>query len=253
MSGFHVVIPTRFGSTRFPGKPLHPLLGKPMVLHVVDRAYESSAASVVVATDDERIERVCIDAGVDVVMTRTNHPSGTDRIAEVADKKAWPSDARIVGVQGDEPAIPSGHIDLLADNLKAHSDAAMATLCFPCPTHHDWMNPDRVKVVTDRQGMALYFSRAPIPHCRDNSAADAMPKEARIHIGIYAYRREFLNQYTQLTASRLEALEQLEQLRVLDAGFKLHVGEVAEAVAHGVDRPDDVASMETILKEFTGL
>ena len=131
----------------------------------------------------------------------------------------------------------------------------MATLSFPCLSHDDWMNPDRVKVVTDLQGMALYFSRSPIPFNRDGGTGSeiCVPQEARIHIGIYAYRCEFLNQYTQLKASKLEALEQLEQLRVLDAGFKLHVGEVSEAVAHGVDRLEDVASIETILREQTSL
>ncbi len=250
MSEFHVVIPTRYGSTRFPGKPLYPLLGKPMVLHVVDRARASSAASVVVATDDARIEQVCLDAGVDVVMTRADHPSGTDRIAEVADRKAWPADTCIVGVQGDEPAIPSAHIELLAKNLHANPTAAMASLCFPCPGYADWVNADRVKVVTDHLGFALYFSRAPIPHWREVDSSTP-PAQARIHIGIYAYRRAFLQQYTQLKPSRLESLEQLEQLRVLDAGFKLHMGEVSETVAHGVDRFEDVASMEIILKELT--
>lgn len=252
-SGFHVVIPARYASTRFPGKPLHPLLGKPMVLHVVDRALESKAVSVLVATDDERIESVCAEAGVEVVRTEINHPSGTDRIAEVALKKGWPKDARIVGLQGDEPAMPSDHINLLASNLLQHPQAAMASLCFPVQSIQDLQNPDRVKVVRDREGMAMYFSRAPIPFSRDSSRASesAAFTEARIHIGIYAYRVEFLTQYAKLTASALETAEQLEQLRVLDAGYKLHVDEVGEAVAHGVDRMEDVDSMESLLRELS--
>lgn len=249
-AGFHVVIPARYASTRFPGKPLHPLLGKPMILHVVERATASGAESVVVATDDERIAEVCTQAKVEVVMTQADHPSGTDRIAEVATLKNWVGDTRIVGLQGDEPGMPSSHIDRLAANLNQHPDAAMATLCFPVQSYEDWQNPDRVKVVKDNMGMALYFSRAPIPYVRDNAAAPTMvPSDACIHIGIYAYRAKFLNLYASLDASSIEASEQLEQLRVLDAGYRIHVDEVSEATAHGVDRPDDVAAMEMILQE----
>jgi len=249
-AGFHVVIPARYASTRFPGKPLHPLLGKPMILHVVERARASGAESVVVATDDERIANVCTQANVEVVLTRADHPSGTDRIAEVAEHKRWTGDTRIVGLQGDEPGMPSAHIDRLANNLSQHPDAAMATLCFPVQSREDWQNPDRVKVVKDHAGMAMYFSRAPIPFVRDNDAAMTnAPKEACIHIGIYAYRAEFLNHYSSLEASSLENYEQLEQLRVLDAGYRIHVDEVSEATAHGVDRPEDVVAMEKILQE----
>lgn len=248
-AGFHVVIPARYASTRFPGKPLHPLLGKPMILHVVERANASGAASVVVATDDERIAKVCTDAKVDVVMTRADHPSGTDRIAEVAKVKNWVGDTRVVGLQGDEPGMPSAHIDRLAANLNQHPEAAMATLCFPVQSYEDWQNSDRVKVLRDHSGMALYFSRAAIPFVRDQQAGSkTVPSEACIHIGIYAYRAEFLNLYADLKSSGLEASEQLEQLRVLDAGYKIHVDEVKEATAHGVDRPEDVAAMETILQ-----
>lgn len=244
-SGFHVVIPARYGSTRFPGKPLHRLLGKPMVLHVVDRARESAASSIVVATDDERIVKVCEDADVDVVMTQADHPSGTDRIAEVARVKNWFPEDRIVGLQGDEPAMPSAHIDLLAENLTRHPNAAMASLCFAVKDVDDWHNPDRVKVVCDHQGMALYFSRAPIPYNRDGHF---VPDVARVHIGIYAYRCQFLERYAGLPASPLESLEQLEQLRVLDAGYQIHMHTVQNAVAHGVDRIDDVESMERLLE-----
>lgn len=246
-AGFHVVIPARYASTRFPGKPLHPLLGKPMILHVVERANASGAASVVVATDDERIAAVCMNVDVDVVMTRADHPSGTDRIAEVAKVKNWVGDTRVVGLQGDEPGMPSAHIDRLAANLNQHPEAAMATLCFPVQSYEDWQNPDRVKVVRDHSGMALYFSRAAIPFVREQQN-EAVPSEACIHIGMYAYRAEFLNLYADLKSSNLESSEQLEQLRVLDAGYKIHVDEVKEATAHGVDRLDDVATMEKILQ-----
>jgi len=248
--GFHVVIPARYASTRFPGKPLHSILGKPMILHVIERAKESDALSVVVATDDERIASVCTDAGAEVVMTKAAHPSGTDRIAEVALKKDWPMDARIVGLQGDEPAMPSEHINQLATNLLQHPNAAMATLCFPVQSMEDWQNPDRVKVVRNQQGMALYFSRAPIPFLRDSTdkITSASLTQVFIHIGIYAYRAAFLKEYANLPTSKLETMEQLEQLRVLDAGFQIHADHVSEAVAHGVDRLEDVASMEQILK-----
>jgi len=223
-AGFHVVIPARFASTRFPGKPLHPLLGKPMILHVVERANASGAQSVVVATDDDRIAEVCANADVEVVMTRADHLSGTDRIVEVAKRKNWQGSTRIVGLQGDEPGMPSSHIDRLAANLNQHPDAAMATLCFPVQSYEDWQNPDRVKVVKDHKGMALYFSRSPIPFLRDSDAAPtAVPSDACIHIGIYAYRAEFLNLYASLKS----------------------------ATAHGVDRPDDVLAMEKILQEQT--
>lgn len=249
---YTVVIPARYASSRFPGKPLHPLNGVPMILHTAQRAAESSAELVLVATDDERIARVCIDAGLDVEMTNEAHISGTDRIAEVAQSRAWEPSRIIVGLQGDEPATPASHLDVLADNLATHKEANMATLCLPIGSIDEYGDPNRVKVVTDHQGMALYFSRASIPAQRssllgmatlDNST---MPS-SWLHVGIYAYRCSYLGTYQKLEACALEREEQLEQLRVLYYGGRIHVGCVEASSARGVDSIDDVPILEAFL------
>ncbi len=254
---YTIVIPARYASSRFPGKPLHPLNGRAMLLHVVDRARESGAQRIVVATDDERISSVCKADDVDVMMTRADHPSGTDRIAEVAEKLALPDDTIIVGLQGDEPATPKSHLDLLAQNLSRLDHADMATLCVAIKSKQDYLNPDRVKVVRDDNGMALYFSRASIPALRDlNSSAGSNESTNEsnvhfpasfIHVGLYAYRRSFLKRYTTMPACQIESDEQLEQLRVLYHGGRIHVAEVEATEAHGVDRPEDVAMVEKLL------
>ena len=255
-AGYTIVIPARHGSSRFPGKPLHRLGGRPMILHVLDRATESGASRVVVATDDERIGSVCRAAGADVEMTSAAHPSGTDRIAEVAHRRGWPPELVIVGLQGDEPATPPEHLDALAANLADHPEADMATLRAPIERREDWLDPMRVKVVTDAAGMALYFSRAPIPHRRDpigggegGDATEGFP-EAFLHVGLYAYRRRFLERYAGLTMSSLEREEQLEQLRVLHHGGRIHVGTLASASVHGVDVPGDVPAAELALEAY---
>jgi len=248
---YTIVIPSRFGSSRFPGKPLYPLNGLPMILHTVARARESKAVEIVVATDDQRIASVCQDADVDVQMTDAAHPSGTDRIAEVARIRGWPAERLIIGLQGDEPATPADHLDLLATNLASQPDADMATLCMPITQLADFNSKHRVKVVFDYKGMALYFSRAPIPARRDpvsaeNSAADLFP-EAFLHIGLYAYRCAYLLDYHALKACALEQEEQLEQLRVLFHGGRIHVGQVDASEARGVDHPADVPVLEALL------
>jgi len=251
-SSYSIVIPSRYASSRFPGKPLHLLNGVPMILHTVARARESAADEIVVATDDERIRKVCLEASVDVQMTDENHPNGTDRIAEVAAKRRWPSDRVIVGLQGDEPATPAHHLDMLAENLKSHASADMATLCMPIRHVDDYQNTHRVKVVRDIHGMALYFSRASIPARRDAvQAGDPFP-ESSLHIGLYAYRCAYLLHYPSLPPCVLEHEEQLEQLRVLYNGGRIHVGMVAASDSRGVDHPDDVQALESVLaKEFT--
>ncbi len=249
---FNIVIPARYGSSRFPGKPLHPINGRPMLLHVVDRARESSAQTSVVATDDERIYELCQSNGVEVVMTAVQHPSGTDRIAEVADKLDWQDDTIIVGLQGDEPATPAEHLDLLAQNLHARSTADMATLCFAVSNGADYLNSDRVKVVRDKSDMALYFSRSSIPAVRDAANNDAGGNEipqAYIHVGLYAYKRAFLKHYVEMAPSQIEVYEQLEQLRVLYHGGRIHVAEVQSVQAHGVDRLEDIAIVENLLSK----
>lgn len=260
---YTIVIPARYASSRFPGKPLHLLNGKPMILHTVARARESAAEAVVVATDDERIRHVCAEAGVDVQMTDPGHPSGTDRIAEVARSRNWKQDRLIVGLQGDEPATPAHHLDLLAGNLERVVDADMATLCMPIQTVEDYRDANRVKVVRDSRDMALYFSRASIPVRRDlaavagstggldtgrpgNAEISAFP-DSFLHIGLYAYRCGYLLNYHALQACALEKEEQLEQLRVLYHGGKIHVGQVEPSRARGIDHPDDVAVLEPVL------
>lgn len=247
---YNIVIPARYASSRFPGKPLHLLNGVPMILHAASRARESKAQLIVVATDDERIQSACVNAGFDVEMTDANHPSGTDRIAQVASNREWPAETVIVGLQGDEPATPAHHLDLLAGNLNAYADADMATLCMPIRHKADYDNPHRVKVVRDHRNMALYFSRASIPARRnvDNIATADFP-EAYLHIGLYAYRCGYLSQYTALQSCDLEREEQLEQLRVLYHGGRIHVGTVEPTESRGVDHPDDVPVLEKVLAE----
>lgn len=260
---FSVVIPARYASSRFPGKPLHPINGRPMLLHTADRARESRADQVVVATDDERIKKICEQDGLDVEMTDKSHPSGTDRIAEVAIKRQWPDDAMIVGLQGDEPATRAEHLNLLAKNLAENSQANMATLCMPIDNPDDYVNPHRVKVVRNHNHMALYFSRSAIPARRDqligSDELQATVKSdvcgdgksnplAFLHIGLYAYRCDYLKKYQQLAPCLIEAEEQLEQLRVLFYGGQIHVGTVNSSPARGVDHPDDIPALESILE-----
>lgn len=251
---YNIVIPSRYGSSRFPGKPLHLLNGIPMILHTVARAKESGAEHVVVATDDARIEKVCRDASVDVQMTDENHPSGTDRIAEVATVRQWSKEHIIVGLQGDEPATPANHLDLLAENMNAHASADMATLCMPIQYIEDYKNSHRVKVVRDINGMALYFSRASIPARRDANSQDNSFPESSLHIGLYAYRCAYLLNYPKLEPCALEREEQLEQLRVLYNGGRIHVGMVKASASCGVDHPDDVPVLEAVLaSDFTSI
>jgi len=249
---FNIVIPSRFGSSRFPGKPLHLLNGKAMILHVIDRARESDATNIVVATDDQRIATVCADAAVDVEMTDESHLSGTDRIAEVATRRAWSNESIVVGLQGDEPVTPASLLNQLATNLHTFSDANMATFCKPVSNIEDYHNSHRVKVVRDHRDMALYFSRASIPARRDHSVNKSVDKdfpESYIHIGLYAYRCEYLRKFSRLPSALIEREEQLEQLRVLYNGGRIHVDLVDQVIA-GVDHPDDVAGVEALLNQL---
>lgn len=249
---YSIVIPARYASNRFPGKPLHPLNGIPMILHTAQRAEESSADLVVVATDDDRIARVCLDAGLDVEMTRADHPSGTDRIAEVAARRGWEDERVIVGLQGDEPATPAAHLDMLATNLQINHDADMATLCMRIESIDDYNDPNRVKVVRDHRDMAIYFSRASIPAQRDSlltnkAIVDETMPASWLHIGMYAYRCGYLMEYQKLDSCALEHEEHLEQLRVIYHGGRIHVGSVESSPARGVDSPADVPVLEAVL------
>jgi len=201
----------------------------------------------IVATDDNRIADLCMQHGAQVEMTDPKHASGTDRIAEVADRLGWDEDTVIVGLQGDEPATAASLLDTLANNLVEFSDADMATFCTPVRDVEEYLNTHRVKVVRDNRGMALYFSRASIPAQRDGLNNNEFP-ESFIHVGLYAYRNRYLKQFPQLDSTPIEEAEQLEQLRVLFNGGKIHV-DVIDEVASGVDHPDDVAAIEKLLQE----
>ena len=239
---FTVVIPARYGSSRLPGKPLLEINGRPMIAHVWERAEQSGAARVVVATDDERIDQAVSGLGAEVCMTRQDHPSGTDRLAEVAEQLQLADDAIVVNLQGDEPQMPASLIHQVAADMEAHPDASVTTLYQSIDNPSDLFNPNVVKVVMDEAGYALYFSRAPIPWNRD-SFGDPEQAEAAFHyrhIGLYGYRAGFLRRYSQWPASPIESLESLEQLRVLWKGERIHLSEATEGPGHGVDTADDL-------------
>ena len=249
---FRVVIPARYASSRLPGKPLADIGGRPMVLHVLERALQAGAESVVVATDDARVQQAVEAAGYQAMMTSPDHQSGTERLVEVAEALGWDDDTLVVNVQGDEPLIDPMLIREAARQLLLHDDAVMATLAHPIHDHADFINPNVVKVVADEAGYALYFSRAPIPWPRDAFAAQqAMPHElgALRHIGLYAYRAGFLRTYASLVSSPLERYEMLEQLRVLGHGYRISLGITPIAPAPGVDTPEDLVRVRGLLGE----
>lgn len=250
MTRFRVVIPARFASTRLPGKPLLPIGGKPMILHVLDRAAASGAVAVCVATDCQPVFDAVAAAGGDVMMTRTDHPSGTDRLAEVVSARQWGGDEIVVNVQGDEPLIDPELIASVADTLAASPAAMVATAAHAISDAAEFQNPNVVKVVCDGAGHALYFSRAPIPWPRDAFAADRNQLPAGLpvmrHIGIYAYRVAFLRRYASLAVSPLEQWEALEQLRVLWHGERIAVLAVDQAPPAGVDTPEDLERVREV-------
>lgn len=246
-----MVIPARYASTRLPGKPLLDIAGKPMVVWVAERAKNSGAKQVIIATDDLRIVDVVKQHGHQVIMTRSDHVSGTDRIADVALAQQWPDDAIVVNVQGDEPLIEASLIVEVANTLSNHPESVMATACHAIHSKADFLNPNIVKVVLDSQSNALYFSRAPIPYPRDAFAANLdLPQSMPIyrHIGIYAYRAKFLKQYANLEPSMLEQIESLEQLRVLHHGYKISVSISKNVPATGVDTQKDLDYVRSIMR-----
>ncbi|MFB9134451.1 3-deoxy-manno-octulosonate cytidylyltransferase [Vibrio olivae] len=246
---FTVVIPARYQSSRLPGKPLADICGKPMIQWVYEQAIQAGAEKVVVATDDDRVNAAVQAFGGEVCMTLSSHQSGTERLAEVVKKMAIPDDHIIVNVQGDEPLIPPSNIKQVADNL-ASSQAPMATLAVEIEHADEVFNPNAVKVVTDRDGYALYFSRATIPWDRDGFSSQEREIKTPLlrHVGIYAYRAGFINQYVNWPASTLEMIESLEQLRVLWYGERIHVDVAKEAPPAGVDTPEDLAAVIEIVK-----
>lgn len=235
---FKVVIPARYASTRLPGKPLLDIAGKPMVIRVAEQAAKSVADEVVIATDDAGVMQSAQAHGVAAVMTRVDHVSGTDRIAEVVQAMAWADDVIVVNVQGDEPLIDPVLINEVAQTLANDVQAVMSTACHPLHAPEAFQNPNVVKVVLNAKQQALYFSRASIPFPRD--AAHQLNAVAHRHIGIYAYRVGFLKQYASLPVTELEKIESLEQLRVLYHGYQIAVTVTAHAPATGVDTAEDL-------------
>ncbi len=249
---FKVVIPARYDSSRLPGKPLVDIAGKPMVLHVCDRAKEAGAVEIVVATDDARILNVVKNYGFDAVMTSAAHHSGTERLAEVTELYAWKSDDIIVNLQGDEPLIPPKYIALAASALAEQSVAGIATLAAKITDTDEIFNTNAVKVVLDKHHYALYFSRAAIPWDRDafqQVAVQSAKTDVYLrHIGLYAYRVSFLRRYIQWDMSVLEGVEILEQLRILWEGEKILVAKVPVAPEAGVDTEED---LQRVVRKFS--
>jgi 3-deoxy-manno-octulosonate cytidylyltransferase (CMP-KDO synthetase) len=248
---FKVVIPARYGSTRLPGKPLLNIAGKPMIAHVCARASESGADEIIVATDDQRIFQAVTDLGFNVVMTRADHQSGTERIAEVARLCGWVDEEIIVNLQGDEPLIPPSYIREVAGALANQQQAGIATLAAKISEPEEIFNPNAVKVVLNHAGYALYFSRAPIPWERDAFNGANKTPTGKLpylrHIGMYAYTVDFLNRYCLWEPSLLESVESLEQLRVLWHGEAVFVQTVDKTPAAGVDTHEDLLRVEQVL------
>jgi len=249
-----VVIPARYASTRLPGKPLLDIGGKPMIQRVWEQAMQSRAERVLIATDDRRIEAACRDFGAEVLMTSNEHNSGSERLAEVARLLALKADSIIVNVQGDEPLLPPALIDQVAANLQANPEASMATLAEPIENSEALFNPNIVKVSCDQKGFALTFSRAVLPWPRDAFAKtrEHLPKMMSWwrHIGIYAYRAQFLQDFIGWGSCDLERCEQLEQLRALWHGAKIHVAPALVSPPAGIDTPEDLARVRQLLEDL---
>lgn len=252
MSSFIVIIPARYASTRLPGKPLRDIAGLSMIQRVWQQALKSDAAQVVIATDDSRIEQAAQAFGAQVCMTRADHVSGTDRLQEVAQQLGLTDQQLVINVQGDEPLIPPAVINQVAENLAKNPQAGVSTLCEPIGTVADFLNPNAVKVVSDKQGMACYFSRAPVPWPRDHFQAGqtSMPELdlARRHIGIYGYRVAQLNSFVTWPVAPLEQAESLEQLRFMWNGIGIHVADAVEPVPAGIDTEEDLQAAINIIK-----
>ena len=258
---FVVVIPARYASTRLPGKPLLDIAGKPMIQHVYERACDSQASAVYVATDDQRIADAVREFGGECLMTRDDHQSGTDRIQEVAQQLGLPDDKIVVNVQGDEPLIPPATIRQVAMALEKNQEAGISSLYHSIHDENEWRNPNAVKVVVDAAGFALYFSRSPIPW-QDGTWQSAAAQSATVdqgqtgghflarrHVGIYGYRVSTLNAFVSWVPSVLERSERLEQLRAMYHGVKIIMSEAEEALPAGVDTPEDLESIRRFLTD----
>ena len=248
MSEFVVVIPARYASERLPGKPLRAIAGKAMLQHVYERGKESNASEVFIATDDQRISEAAEDFGASVCITDSQHRSGTDRIAEVSEQLNWPDSQVVINLQGDEPLMPAALINQCAALLD-DSSVDMATLASPLAAKADFANPNVVKVISDIDGNAIYFSRSPIPYSRSKKTDDLAVQTAMHHHGIYAYRCAALRKIAAAERTDLEACEQLEQLRALSIGLKVKVARALSRPPAGVDTEDDLAPVERLLSE----
>ncbi len=249
---FRVVIPARYASTRLPGKPLALIAGEPMIRRVHRIAEDSGASEVIVATDDERIRAACSDFGATAELTGASHATGTDRIAEIAARRGWAGGDIVVNLQGDEPMLPPALVSQAARLLAATPAADIATLAVPIATLAEYLDPNVVKVVARANGLALYFSRAPIPWDRDGAAAQPPGRErhrgARRHLGIYAYRVAALAALAAAAPAELEQRERLEQLRALANGLAIVVADAVEPPGPGVDTPEDLARVDALLR-----
>jgi 3-deoxy-manno-octulosonate cytidylyltransferase (CMP-KDO synthetase) len=248
---FHVIIPARFASTRLPGKPLLQIGARPLIQWVWQSAVDSGAASVLIATDDERIRAAALKFGADCVMTSPHHVSGTDRIAETVRTKGFAADDIVVNLQGDEPAMPAEAVASVAQGLRDVAGAEISTAAAPIRSLREFLDPNCVKALRDPDGRALYFSRAPVPWPRDSIAAErpASFVGAWRHIGIYAYRVRSLLQFAAWPPTPLEMTEKLEQLRALEHGMHIHVVTVPESPPAGVDTPEDLERVRVALQK----
>lgn len=248
-----VIIPARFDSSRLPGKPLLDICGKPLIQHVYEQAIGGNASQVIIATDDDRIQATASGFGATVCMTRKEHLSGTDRLAEVVRRLDINDDEIVVNLQGDEPMMPAVLLDQVAEALKASSSASISTLCEPITRSEQVFDPNIVKVVTDHAGHALYFSRAPIPWWRDKynhtTSAAVAPDTCFRHIGLYAYRVGFLKIFPQLPVCELEQAECLEQLRALFYGHRIKVDIASINAGIGIDTPADLDKVRLIFSQ----
>lgn len=250
-SAYHIVIPARFASERLPGKVLLDLAGQPLLQHVWQRACESSAESVVIATDDMRIFTVAEAFGAQVVLTSEDHQSGSDRIAECAAKLAWPDENLVVNLQGDEPLMPAACLDQVAALLDLRQDCEVASLYWPISEAVEVQNPNAVKVVTDSANRALYFSRAPIPYARSYASInEAMTAgvEWKRHLGLYAYRLAALRRYTACAPTPLEMSERLEQLRIMEQGGRIAMAAACEFIPAGIDTSEDMQRVTELIE-----
>jgi len=250
-SAYHIVIPARFASERLPGKVLLDMAGQPLLQHVWKRACESTAQSVVIATDDERIMTAAKAFGAQVVLTGTNHQSGSDRVAECATLLEWPDEHLVVNLQGDEPLMPPACLDQVAALLEQRADCEVASLYWPINEPDEVKNPNAVKVVTDTHDRALYFSRSSIPFSRAYGSIDQAIAAGALwkrHLGLYAYRLAALRRYTSCAPTPLETSERLEQLRILEQGGRIAMAQACEYIPAGVDTPDDLQRVRDIIK-----